>query len=808
MTRITHRMLAAITPLVALACAQDMVSLGEGADSQLTVRAYVDVDGNGAYTDGTDVPIGSVTIAASGDAGEVSSETDATGTAILTLAPGSYELSLSGTVPSGAVLATASNPQVAAPFQGATLTAEFRYGVNPGSITGAVFRDDDSSGTYDPASDTPAGGLEVSLHEGTDTSVAAVATTTTAADGTYSFTDLRPGTWTLVFTPFPTITMTGGNTLEVTVTAEAAAQADKLFSGSLVITMAEARNAANGDRVTIEGIITFQAPWRRTLDAFVQDSTGAFALFDFGCDFDDPATNCPEVQIGDQVQVSGVKGDFNGEVQLASISLLQIIGQPGAPQAIAVSGADVNVGAHQGELVNLYGKVDSVLIRSFGNQTVFMTDPMGTHSVALVDSRTGIDSLRWVVGAMASVTGNVGFDSTSSPRGRLEPRDTTDLAFDTSLVTVAAARGMNGSTVTIEGVVTWEVDFDTRVYFFQDGTGGITTFDTNVEPTLQRGDRILVTGDISSFRSEVQISPSAVQVIGREAVPTPRAITATELNAGMFQGELVTLSGTVDSVLVLSFDNHTVWLHDGSNVDFHAYVDSRTGVGSADWAGMTGQAVQLVGVIGNDDRDTPAARVELRGSGDFYPTTTMITDIASARGQVGDTVTVEGVVTWDVDFDSRVWFFQDDAGGLTVFYSAGDTAITQGDRVRVTGEVSTFRSEVQVSPVLSVQRIGTEAVPFPRGVTAAEINAGMYQGELVTIAGTVDSLQTFSFDNHLVFLTDGNGATFTVYGDSRTGQGSSDWTVGALVQVTGVLGNDDRDTPQQRVEIRSPADVR
>jgi DNA/RNA endonuclease YhcR with UshA esterase domain len=175
---------------------------------------------------------------------------------------------------------------------------------------------------------------------------------------------------------------------------------------------------------------------------------------------------------------------------------------------------------------------------------------------------------------------------------------------------------------------------------------------------------------------------------------------------------------------------------------------------------------------------------------------------------IGATLTVEGVVTWDVDFDDRIWFFQDATGGFTVFFSAGDATIVQGDRVRVTGDISEFRSEVQVSPVTTVERVGTEAVPFPRGVTAAEVNAGNFQGELVTIAGTVDSLQVQSFDNHLVFLTDGNGDVFTAYGDSRTGQGSADWTIAATVQVTGVLGNDDRNTPQQRVEIRSPADVR
>ncbi|MDX1450782.1 MAG: hypothetical protein R3246_17160, partial [Acidimicrobiia bacterium] len=270
---------------------------------------------------------------------------------------------------------------------------------------------------------------------------------------------------------------------------------------------------------------------------------------------------------------------------------------------------------------------------------------------------------------------------------------------------------------------------------------------------------------------------------------------------------LATMSGTVDSVIVGGFDNHTVWMTDAA-VPFQVYVDSRTGVASADWSGLIGTSVRVVGVIGNDDRNTPAARLELRGPADYFPSTTTITDIASARGMVGNTVTIEGVVTWDVDFDTRVYFFQDASGGITVFDTNVEPAVQVGDRIRVTGDVSTFRSEVQLNPVTAVTVLGQEAVPFPRGVTAAEINAGMFQGELVTIAGTVDSLQNPSFDNQLVFLTDGNGVTFTVYGDGRTGQGLGDWTIGASVRVTGVLGTDDRNTPAARVEIRSPADVR
>ncbi len=43
--------------------------------------------------------------------------------------------------------------------------------------------------------------------------------------------------------------------------------------------------------------------------------------------------------------------------------------------------------------------------------------------------------------------------------------------------------------------------------------------------------------------------------------------------------------------------------------------------------------------------------------------------------------------------------------------------------------------------------------------------------------------------------------------DSRNGVASADWTVGAAVTLTGVLGTDDRNTPAARLEIRDSQDI-
>jgi hypothetical protein len=182
--------------------------------------------------------------------------------------------------------------------------------------------------------------------------------------------------------------------------------------------------------------------------------------------------------------------------------------------------------------------------------------------------------------------------------------------------------------------------------------------------------------------------------------------------------------------------------------------------------------------------------------------------IADARATApGTAVTVEGFVTWQEQWSGGpVYFLQDATGGISTFHS-GAPALQRGDRIRITGDLGAFRGETQISPVTGLTVLGQEAIPAPRVVTGSEINAGQFQGELVAIDGTVVSVTVFSFDNHRVELTDGDGTTFYVYVDSRTGIASTDWTSGASVSLTGVLGTDDRDTPAARLEPRDPSDI-
>ncbi|MDH3458835.1 MAG: hypothetical protein OER90_18495 [Gemmatimonadota bacterium] len=596
MRRHWGRLLPALA-LLAGACSLEQLTLGEGTTSTLAVRVYVDADGDGAYT-GSDVPVAGATVTATSGGVDVSETADADGLATFqSLAPGSYKLAVSATPPAGAVLASASNPGVAAPFQGGTLSAEFRYAFLPGDLSGRIFRDDNANGTYEAGEDTPAGGVPVAVREAggaTD-----IATTSTDVDGIFAFDDLRPGNYDIEVTPFQTITIVGGNTVNAAVNAAATTAIDILFTGNLVISMADARAAAAGEVVTVEAVITWQ-PSFDLRQYFFQDGTAGMSTFD---------TNSPALLVGDSVRITGQRGAFRGEEQISPVTALEVLGNVGEPTPRLVSGAEINAGNFQAELVTIDGTLDSVQVFGFDNHSLFLTDGAAEIFTAYVDSRIGVASTDWTSGQPYSLVGVLGSDDRNTFQYRIEPRQPSDAVLGGSTVDIATARTQSGATVTVEGVVTWQQNWDSRVYFLQDATGGISTFHSGA-PTLARGDRIRVVGTVGAFRGEVQISTDAVSILGNEAVPTARTVTGVDINGGLYQGELVTIGGTVDSLFTDGFDNQTVWLSDAADTDFVTYVDSRNGVASTAWT--LGASVTLFGVLGTDDRNTPAARLEIR----------------------------------------------------------------------------------------------------------------------------------------------------------------------------------------------------
>lgn len=186
----------------------------------------------------------------------------------------------------------------------------------------------------------------------------------------------------------------------------------------------------------------------------------------------------------------------------------------------------------------------------------------------------------------------------------------------------------------------------------------------------------------------------------------------------------------------------------------------------------------------------------------------VITVQAAKSLQIGDFVMVEGVATVGQGRhrDDNI-YVQDATSGIQVFGVPSGLGVTEGDSLRVTGELGEFNDELQVvNPAITV--IGDGTVPDPVVLTGAEINALTNVGELVRAenATLVEVGDEDGLGRHNVTLEGEDGETFQlrVEGGLVDEVPASSWEVGATYHVTGALGNF-RGTAQ--LKPRTAADI-
>ncbi|MCP4542818.1 MAG: DUF2341 domain-containing protein [Chloroflexi bacterium] len=147
---------------------------------------YLDEDGDGTYTPGTDTPLAGVDVIITDTNGlTYTVTTDANGYYSETLPTGSATVDVDDTtLPPGSTLDSGSTDPttVIVPVDG-TVLDDTGY-VQIGTVTGVVYLDEDGDGTYTPGTDTPLAGVDVVI---TDTN-GMTYTVTTGADGAYTLT--------------------------------------------------------------------------------------------------------------------------------------------------------------------------------------------------------------------------------------------------------------------------------------------------------------------------------------------------------------------------------------------------------------------------------------------------------------------------------------------------------------------------------------------------------------------------------------------------------------------------------------------
>jgi endonuclease/exonuclease/phosphatase family metal-dependent hydrolase len=152
-----------------------------------------------------------------------------------------------------------------------------------------------------------------------------------------------------------------------------------------------------------------------------------------------------------------------------------------------------------------------------------------------------------------------------------------------------------GTRVTVAGRVTVSNQFASPAYV-QDGTGGIPVFDSNVANNVTIGDSIVVTGSISLFSAQVEISGAGVSFFKADStsrIVSPKNIQIGDLAAN--EGLLVTVQNVqlVNKAFVF-YPQSTEEITDGS-IQADLRID-----GDTDIAGLAKpqDSVNITGVVG------------------------------------------------------------------------------------------------------------------------------------------------------------------------------------------------------------------
>ena len=178
-----------------------------------------------------------------------------------------------------------------------------------GRLTGQLFFDADNNGVFSPlGGDTLLRNVRVELRERGSSVI--MDSIRTDASGRFEFESVMPGTHDVFLVQDTAITKNlifCSNPVRASVYRDETAFIASPAKRGCVVRINVAESQTLNSAITIAGVVTARQGTYRNDNVYVQDPTGGMQVFGL------PALN---LQIGDSIEVSGVLGQFNGELQV------------------------------------------------------------------------------------------------------------------------------------------------------------------------------------------------------------------------------------------------------------------------------------------------------------------------------------------------------------------------------------------------------------------------------------------------------------------------------------------------------------
>ena len=291
-----------------------------------------------------------------------------------------------------------------------------------GRVTGRLFFDADNNGLFTPlGGDTLLRNVQVELRERASSVV--IDEMTTDASGAFVFEGIPAGTHD-VFLVQDTAVMKNlvfcVNPLRASVYRDATAFITAPAKRGCVVRINVAEALPLATPVTIAGIVTARQGTYRSDNTYVQDPTGGMQVFGL------PALN---LQIGDSIEVSGIIGQFGGELQIISPIVAPNRTATTAPAPLerttgAIAAAVTALGPREPDIGRLL-VIRRATVGTFASGNAILNDGSGAIQLRLDNNAaTAIPTTTFVAGRCYDIIGILGFFN-GTPQ--LKPRMLADV---------------------------------------------------------------------------------------------------------------------------------------------------------------------------------------------------------------------------------------------------------------------------------------------------------------------------------------------------------------------------------------------